>query len=172
MTYRCNILGQLTHWGRVTHICISNLNIIGSDYGLAMTRQKAIIWTNTRILLTGPLGTNFNEFKNVVWKMAAILSQPQFVKHKINHLLQAQILFWWYVHPRWWYYSEWGDSGLRPYRLCAGQHLTHWGPDKMITIFKPTIPIAFSWLKIYKIFIEISLKFVPRGRVNNSLEFV
>ena len=36
----------LTHWGRVTHICVDNLTIIGSDYGLSPGRCLAIIWTN------------------------------------------------------------------------------------------------------------------------------
>ena len=50
-----------THWGRVTHICVSNLNIIGSDNGLSPGRRQAIIWTNAGILLIGPSGTNFSE---------------------------------------------------------------------------------------------------------------
>ena len=84
---------QLTHWGRVTHSCISKLNIISSDNGLSPGRRQAIILTNAGILLIGPLGTNFSEiligiqtfsfkqnaFENVVWKKAAILSQPQCV---------------------------------------------------------------------------------------------
>ena len=52
---------DLTHWGRVTHICVSKLTIIGSDNGLSPDRRQAIIWTNAVILLTGPLGTNFSE---------------------------------------------------------------------------------------------------------------
>ena len=51
----------LTHWGRVTHICVSKLTIIGSDNGLSPGRRQAIIWTNAGILLIGPLGTNFSE---------------------------------------------------------------------------------------------------------------
>ena len=51
----------LTHWGRVTHICVSKLTIIGSDNGLALDRRQAIIWTSAGILLIGPLGTNFSE---------------------------------------------------------------------------------------------------------------
>ena len=51
----------LTHWGRVTHICISKLTIIGSDNGLLPRRHQAIIWTNAEILLIRPLGTKFNE---------------------------------------------------------------------------------------------------------------
>ena len=51
----------LTHWGRVTHICVGKLTIINSDNGLSPQRRQAIIWTNAGILLIGPLGTNFNE---------------------------------------------------------------------------------------------------------------
>ena len=51
----------LTHWGRVTHICISKLTIIGSDNGLAPGRHQAIIWTNAGILLVQTLGTKFSE---------------------------------------------------------------------------------------------------------------
>ena len=52
---------DLTHWGRVTHICVGNLTIIGSDNGLSPGRRQAISWTNAGILLIGPLGTNFSE---------------------------------------------------------------------------------------------------------------
>ena len=51
----------LTHWGRVTHICISKLTIIGSDNGLSPDQRQAIIWTSAGTLLIGPLGTNFSE---------------------------------------------------------------------------------------------------------------
>ena len=51
----------LTHWGRVMHICVGKLTIIGSDNGLSPQRRQAIIWTNAGILLIGPLETNFSE---------------------------------------------------------------------------------------------------------------
>ena len=50
-----------THWGQVTHTCVSKLTIICSDNGLSPHRRQSIIWTNAGILLTGPLGTNFSE---------------------------------------------------------------------------------------------------------------
>ena len=65
----------LTHWGRVTHICVCKLTIIGSDDGLSPGRRQAIIWTNAGMLLIRPLGTNFhskNAFENIVWEMASI----------------------------------------------------------------------------------------------------
>ena len=52
---------SLTHWGRVTHICVGKLTIIGSDNGSSPGRRQAIIWTNDRILLIVPLETKFNE---------------------------------------------------------------------------------------------------------------
>ena len=40
---------RITHWGRVTHICVGNINIIGSDDGLAPSMRQAIILTNAEI---------------------------------------------------------------------------------------------------------------------------
>ena len=51
----------LTHWGRVTHLCVSKLASIASDNGLSPGRRRAIIWNNDGILLIGPLGINFSE---------------------------------------------------------------------------------------------------------------
>ena len=45
----------------MTHLCASALTIIRSDNGLSPGRRQAIIWTNARILLIGPLGINFSE---------------------------------------------------------------------------------------------------------------
>ena len=70
----------LTHWGRVTHICVGKLSIIGSHNGLSPGRRPSIIWTNAGILLIGPLGTNFSEnwigfekfsIKEMYFKMSA-----------------------------------------------------------------------------------------------------
>ena len=76
----------LTHWGRVTHICIGKLNIIASDNGLSPRRRQAIIWTNAGILLIKTFRNKLqwnciqksnifiqgNAFENVVCEMAAI----------------------------------------------------------------------------------------------------
>ena len=73
-------IATLTHWGRVTHICVNKLTNIGSDNGLSPGRRQAIIWTNAGILLIGPLGTNFSEiaikihiflFKKMYLKMSS-----------------------------------------------------------------------------------------------------
>ena len=75
----------LTHWGRVTHICVGNLAIIGPDNGLSPGRRQAIIWTSAGILLIGPWGTNFSEnligiqtfsFKKMHLKMSSAKWRP------------------------------------------------------------------------------------------------
>ena len=98
---------SLTHWGRVTHVCVSKLTIIGSDNGLSPGWGQAIIWTNAGILLIGPLGTNFskilikiqtfsskgNAFQDAVCEMLSILIRPQCVKN--DHVITGlhQIVF-------------------------------------------------------------------------------
>ena len=76
---------MLTHWGRVTHKCISKLYHHCSDNGLSPGQCQAIIWTNPGILLIGPLGTNLSEilvgihifsFKKMHLKMSSIKWRP------------------------------------------------------------------------------------------------
>ena len=65
------------------HLCVSKQTIIGSDNGLVPGRHQAIVRTNSEIMLIEPLGIHIFSFKkmhlkNVIWKMAAILSRLQF----------------------------------------------------------------------------------------------
>ena len=80
-----SLIHKLTHWGRVTHLCVSKQTIIGSDNGLSPSRRQAIIWTNAGILLIGTLGTNFSEilikiricsFKKMGLKMSSAKWRP------------------------------------------------------------------------------------------------
>ena len=57
----------LTHWGQLTHICISKLTIIGSDKGLSPGQHQAIISINAEILLIQTLQTNFSEKKSKIY---------------------------------------------------------------------------------------------------------
>ena len=59
----------LTHWGRVTPICVNKLTIIGSDYGLSPGRRQAIIWNKAGILLIGnKLQSNINQINTFSFK--------------------------------------------------------------------------------------------------------
>ena len=90
--------GWLTHWGRVTHICVSRLTITDSDNGLSPGRRQAIIWTNVGILLIGPLGKNLNEilieiltfsFKKMRLKVSSAKRRP--------FCLGPNVLTYWHV---------------------------------------------------------------------------
>ena len=97
-----------THWGRVTHIGVGKLTIIGSHNGLSPERRQAIIWTNAGILLIGPLGTNFSEvlieiqtfslkentFENVVCEMLFISSRPQCVNNVLRTVWSHSSYAW------------------------------------------------------------------------------
>ena len=91
----------LTHWGRVTHICVGNLTIIGSDNGLSPCRCQAIIWKNVGILLIGPLGTNFSEmlfeihtfsFKKIHLKMSSGKRRPFCLGLNVLILLRIPVM--------------------------------------------------------------------------------
>ena len=69
----------------VTHKCVGNLTIIGSDNGLSPGRCQTIIWTNAVILLIEPLRTYFREmlteiqpfsFKKMDVKMSSAKRRP------------------------------------------------------------------------------------------------
>ena len=60
--------GQLAHWGRMMHICVSKLTTIGSDYSLSPGRHQTIISTNalstnalSQPMLIGRIETNFSK---------------------------------------------------------------------------------------------------------------
>ena len=82
------IFPLLTHWGWVTHICVSKLTIIGSHNGLSPGRRQAIIWTNAGILLIRPLGTNFNE----------MLIKIHTFSVKKMHLKMSSVKWWPFCH--------------------------------------------------------------------------
>ena len=89
------ILWVLTHWGRVTHICVSKLTIIDSDNGLSLpSHYLNQCWNIVNWILRNKLQWNFiwksdifiqeNALENVVCEMASILSQPQCLKTSLK----------------------------------------------------------------------------------------
>ena len=82
----------LTQRGRVTHICVVNLTVIGSDNGLWPGRPSHYLnqcWNTVNWALRNHLQwignrnsyiiIKENAFQNAVWKIAAILSRDQCV---------------------------------------------------------------------------------------------
>ena len=83
----------LNSWGRVMHICVSKVTIIGSDNACHLAGAKPLSepmldivnwtlgnklqWNRNRDLY---IFIQENAPEDVVWKMVTILSRPQFVK--------------------------------------------------------------------------------------------
>ena len=93
----------LTYWGRMTHICVGKLTIIGSDNGLSPERRQAIIRTNAVILLIRPLGTNFSEilieiqtfsFKKMHLKISSAKGRPFCLGLNV-------LIHWFLMMPKW-----------------------------------------------------------------------
>ena len=112
--FMANLL--LTHWGRVMHICVSKLTIIGLDNGLLPGWQQAIIWTIAGLLSIIPLGTNFSEI--LIW--------IQTFSFKEMHLKVAS--------------AKWkpfclGLNVLNQLILLVTCTLAHWGSNKMVAFY-------------------------------------
>ena len=178
----------LTHWGRVTHVCVhGKLTSIGSDNGLSPERHQAIIWTNAGILLIGLLGTNFSgilteihtfSLKKMHLKMSSGKCRPFCLSLTLlTHcglvtpygfvaftwqLFQSKRPSCYFVWGIWKLYfqhffpiSHWGQwvNSLRP-----RQNGRHFADDIFKRIFLN---------ENVRISIKISLKFVPKGPINN-----
>ena len=81
----------LTHWGLVTHICVSKLTIIGSDNGLSPGRRQAIIWTKAGILLIGPLRTNFSEILLEIYIFSSLKMHLKMCPEDGGHFVSASM---------------------------------------------------------------------------------
>ena len=136
----CLAPGQhLTHWSRVTHLCVSKLTSIASDNGLSPGRRQAIIWNNAGILLIGPLGTNISEilieinafsFKKMHLKTSSAKRRPFCLGLNVFNILRLK------VKQKGWHF-----------------------PDDI-----------FKWIFLNEniwIWLNISLKFVPKDPINN-----
>ena len=101
----------------MTHKCVGNLPIIGSDNGLSPGRPQAITWTNIGILLIGPLGTNFSEmlieidvfsFKKMHLKVSSAKRRP--------FCLGLNVLMIWLLLGDWGVLTETGCNARIVYR--------------------------------------------------------
>ena len=113
-------LAPLTHWGRVTHICVGKLTIIGLDNGLSPERRQAIIWTNAGILLIRTLATNFSEILSEIHtfsfkKMHLKISSAKWRPFCLRLNVLKSIWSWFHRHdhdliltsmPSTWYFSR------------------------------------------------------------------
>ena len=129
---------ELTHWGRVTYICVGNLTIIGSDNGLSPGRRQAIIWTYDVILLIRSLGANFSEiscemltfsFKKMHLKLSSVKWRPFCLGLNVlrcDYVPVVSVLFCWMPYTWSWGGGHWKSSSMRnifariiPFFVCG-----------------------------------------------------
>ena len=170
----------------MTLICVGKLTIIGSDNGLSPGRRQAIIWTNAEILLIRTIGTNFSEilgeihsfsFKKCIWKCrlrkGVFLVSASMSKWLTTRLAETNVQMWkqmWERNVRhvWWIYFHISvvigaiERGLHN-TLRPTQYGRRFADDTFKHIFLN---------ENVRILIKISLKFVPKGTINNSQALV
>ena len=128
-------VSTLIDWGRVTHICVGNLAIIGSDNCLSPGRCHAIIWTDAGILLIGPSETDFNEI---------LIKNHTFSFNKIYLTMSPDSK----VHE-----AHLGPTGPgcapgRPHELCYLGHQEDAGEDGghfVLVILRPSDAYMHRW---------------------------
>ena len=123
----------LTHWDRVTHICVSKLAIIGSHNGLSPDRRQAIIWTNAGLLLIWPIGTNFSEilieilifsFKKMRLKVSSAKHRPFCLGLNVlkpHSFRDYRVYTWWHT----WYTHDSVSSWAWIDGVLANAHETY-----------------------------------------------
>ena len=127
----------ITHWGRTTHICVNNLTITGSDNDLSPGRYQDIIWTQCWDMV---ISTIRNELQWNCHQNQCIFNQESAFENVVWKKV-AILSRPQYVNP------------LRP-----RQNGRHFADDIFKCIFlneSVLIPI------------KISMKFVPKGPINN-----
>ena len=156
---------HLTHWGRVTHICVGKLTIIGSDNGLSPQRRQAIIWTNAGILLIGPLGTNFSEILIEIQpfslkKKRLKMSSAKCCSFRLDlNVLIRKFSCTYILSPGLLVLPCWKDES------------THVDRDKMATIVQTTFSHLFGWMKVDVPWFKIHWN-VFKGPVDNQSSLV
>ena len=119
---------QLTHWGRVTHICVSKLTIIGSDYGLSPGRRQAIIWTNAGILLIRTSGTNFGE---ILGEINSFLLSKMHLKMSTAKWCQFGLGL---NKPAFVQIMDWCRRGHKSLSEPVTDHLLYWGINASLSL--------------------------------------
>ena len=152
---------RLIQWSRVTHICVGDLTIFGSDNGLSPARRQAITWTNAGILLIGQLGTNFSEIliefltfssKKLRLKMPSAKWQPFCLGLNVLTTKTQHGDVWTYVWP-----SRCSNNNKDSRQQMPWCHvaLRHKGPQCVHELNIETIPFY------HNVIIKANYRFVP-----------
>ena len=70
------------------------------------------------------------------------------------------------------YQNIWWPNFKSPHESLCHNAITNWGQDKVPAILQTTFSIAFHFDEYILMSLDISLKFVPRGPIDNTLWLV
>ena len=137
---------NLTHWGRMTHICFSELIIVGSSNGLPPGQRQ----TNAGILLIGPLWTHFSEilieiysFTKMQFEMSSGNWQPLCLSLNV-----LTIKVWCHTHTIFCRYIVCGSCVTNPWRHRwrhqIEKHVAHWSSPWHTQV---SVWFQFEWSK-------------------------
>ena len=156
------ICSSLTHWSRVTHLCVSKLTSTASDNGLSPGRRQAIIWTNARILLTGHIGTYFSEILIEIlifsfMKMRLKVSSGKWRPFCLGLNALSFIHRKWMQHIKWHTYTTYTEGIISPWHTsaqtvmdksgCRKTHSLKGGAAVAIATTQNTFSVKYMWLK-------------------------
>ena len=79
----CNIYVNISRPSDAYSLCVSKLGH-HSQSGLSPDHHQAIIWTNTVLLLIGPLGTKFSEIRIKI-QSCAVITRCNLSRYSIRH---------------------------------------------------------------------------------------
>ena len=152
----------------MTHICFGELTIIGSDNDLSPGRRQATIWTNAGVSLMGPLRTNFSEIliaiqifslKKIRLKMSSAKCCP--FNLSLNVLICP-------IHP----YPIQQAQGFSCCALFCPHHNNASPPGQAGLDFADDSFRGIFVNEKFLILIKTSLKFVPKGPIDNNSALV
>ena len=150
----------LTRRGRVTHICVSKLIIVGSDIGLSPGRFQAIIWANLWNAVMWTLGNqlkrNFNRKSYIFYPKKCIWTCCM---ENAGHFVWASI--WWslnYIH-----YLEYAHC-----LLCFGFVVIYKCSCDMLTNIFPYPYVALGQVYAYFSIRAITIEDMHRGSVTKK----
>ena len=137
----------LTHWGRMTHIRVSILNVISSHNGVSPGRHRAIICTNAGIVLIEPFGNKLKWNHNRNWYT--------FFRHQcVNYEVLAVMVLTRYC-PMVFTFKKGNNMtvddlmGQRPYRQCTDLvHQEYFSAEKRFhnwCLFRASRNIGTHW---------------------------
>ena len=156
---------KITYWGWVTHISISKLAIIGWFNDLSPVWYLHVCWLIIDWTLWEIFGLIYIKMTTIFIKknvFICFMLSAKWCPCRLHHIVPRRKSLWSYIPVTTSPGIDFSINIHRPYYvgfntfpqyhglhlLILWHKLTHWGWDKMATIFQTAFSNAFSWMKM------------------------